>query len=199
MAKASGHKSGSSKIRFIMLEADLADGNLSEVTQAIQNALRPQQSPVRFISNGSAHTNETIELEAPTFEAADDVEGETPEVARRPRSSRPRAIKPPKVVDGIDWDGEPSLRDFAEEFDLKTDFERYLVIALWFRDHRDTPAVTASHVYTAYRQLGWPTSIPDFNKPFRNMVTNQLFTGGVKDGFAINQLGEGKVKAKKRV
>jgi hypothetical protein len=30
------------------------------------------------------------------------------------------------------------------------------------------------------------------------MVYNQLFTGGGNAGFAINQLGEGKIKAKKR-
>jgi hypothetical protein len=37
---------GSNKIRFVMLEADLTDGNLVELTQAITNALKPA-TPIR--------------------------------------------------------------------------------------------------------------------------------------------------------
>lgn len=198
MAKSSSSKSGSSRIRFIMLEADLNEGDLSQVTQAIQNALRPSQPQVRLIAHTQNGQSAEETSESITLEPEDDLDGATFEPQRKPRASRPRSIKPPKVVEGIDWDGKNGLKTFVEDYDLKTDFERYLVVALWFRDYRDTPAITPGHIYTAYRHMGWPSSIPDFAKPFRNMVTSQLFTGGSKEGFAINQLGEGKIRARKR-
>jgi hypothetical protein len=197
VARSNVTKTGNSKIRFIMLEADLSDGDLSQVTQAIQNALRPNQFSTRLIQSSSKNGHidpdlgEDIEE---NFEAEDAVDNPP----RKARTSRARSIKPPKVIDGINWDNEPSLKGFVDGFDLKTDTEKYLVVSLWFRDYYATPAISASHMYTAYRHLGWSTAIPDFTKPFRNMIDSQLYTGGSKDGFAINQLGEGKIKAKKR-
>jgi hypothetical protein len=180
-----------------MLEADLSEGDLSQVTQAIQNALKPASPSIRVLQalpKGSAGE----EVGVPEIDDLEEDDLEVEEPARKTRSSRPRAVKPPKVVDGVDWDAEPSLKLFVEGFEIQTDFERYLATALWFREHRDMPTITPGHVYTAYRQLGWPTSIPDFVKPFRNMKDAQLFTGGAKEGFSINQLGEGKIKKKKR-
>ena len=51
--KASEQSKGSNKIRFVMLEADLSDGNLGELTQAITNALKPTSS-VRYITSGQS-------------------------------------------------------------------------------------------------------------------------------------------------
>jgi hypothetical protein len=34
-------EAGSSRIRFIMLDAEIPEGNLSQITSAIQNALKP--------------------------------------------------------------------------------------------------------------------------------------------------------------
>ena len=42
MAKSGTTRSGgTSRIRFIMLDAELAEGDLTQIAQAIQNALRP--------------------------------------------------------------------------------------------------------------------------------------------------------------
>ena len=197
MARNSSTKNGSSKIRFIMLEAELNEGDLSQVTQAIQNALKSSHSQTRVIQS-LPKSEHPIDSEVAGADSDEEIELSVDEPIRKSRPTKPRSIKPPKVVEGVDWDKKVSLKDFVEGYDLKTDFERYLVIALWFRDERETSAIGPSEVYTAYRHLNWSTSIPDFAKPFRNMVQNQLFTGGAKEGFAINQLGEGKVKAKKR-
>lgn len=117
-----------------MLEADLSEGDLTQVTQAIQNALRPAQPAVRFIaapanSAGQDFSEELIQADG--VDGGESIESEAP---RESRPRRPRSIKPPKVVERIDWDSEPSFKAFAENFDLKTDFERYLVTALWFRE-----------------------------------------------------------------
>ena len=41
MAKQGPIKTGTAKIRFIMLDAEIPEGDLSQITIAIQNALKP--------------------------------------------------------------------------------------------------------------------------------------------------------------
>lgn len=45
--KPSESTSRSNKIRFVLVEADISDGNLSELTQAITHALKPAIAPSR--------------------------------------------------------------------------------------------------------------------------------------------------------
>ena len=63
MGRSSTKSGGKSRIRFIMLEADLSEGDLSEVTSAIQNALKPKTPQVIV--------HRTEELEGRTIEAAE--------------------------------------------------------------------------------------------------------------------------------
>ena len=201
LAKASGSRGGSSKVRLIVLEAEVSDGDLTQFTQAIQNALQPRQPPPKIIQvSATKSLPGSEELDDEYDEGAvEDAASSDQQKSRTLRPSKARSIKPPKVIDGVDWDSEPSLKSFVENFDIKTDTERYLAISLWFKDHRSQEAISTSHIYTGFRQLKWSTAIPDFTKPFRNMLQNQLYTGGLKDGFAINQLGEAKIKGKQRV
>lgn len=200
MAKNTGAKSGHSKIRFIMLEADLSEGDLSQVTQAIQNALRPAQAPTRIIQTSSARGLPADDPELIELEGGDELvedQSETPK-PRAARTSKPRVAKTPKILDDLDLKSDPSLEDFVSAFDLKTDVDRYLVIALWFRDARDIPAITVEHVYTCFRSLGWSTASTDFSKPLRNLRDEQSMKGGSKDGFTLTLIGAGKIEKKKR-
>jgi hypothetical protein len=49
MAKNPGKTGGTSRIKFIMLDAEIADDQIQSVTQAIANALRP---PTRWRQSG---------------------------------------------------------------------------------------------------------------------------------------------------
>jgi hypothetical protein len=40
MAKSSGKSGGMSRIRFVMVDAEIAEGDVGAITHAIQNALR---------------------------------------------------------------------------------------------------------------------------------------------------------------
>lgn len=101
LAKGSA-KSGNSRIRFIMLEADLSEGDLSQVTSAIQNALRPPAaSPQRVLQI----TRTTVDRETPGEELVegeefeeDFLEESTPRKTSA-RSSKARTYKSPDVVD----------------------------------------------------------------------------------------------------
>lgn len=200
MAKASSSRGGSSKVRFIMLEADIAEGDLSQITQAIQNALRPSQSVIRTLqapASPAALPNEVQNADLDDGEITDVDETE----AAKPRPSRvgkPRVAKTPTVLDDIDVVSEPSLKDFVAQYDLPSTTDKYLVVALWFRDARATPAITADHVYTCFKLMKWSTTTNDFAKPMRNLRDEQSFKGGSKEGFTLTLPGAGKIEDKKR-
>lgn len=187
-------KSASSKIRFIMLEADLADGDLTPFTSAISHALRPAQA-TRLLVNGKASqprsesaTTTLVEEAEPEYEAESDV-ATTSESERTPRRSTPRRYSAPTVVDVDLNGGDVPFETYAAQKQPATDLNKHLVIASWFKAYRDTSAVTAAHAYTCYRKMGWSTSIKDFAQPFRDL--QRKGHGTMKDGnFTINHLGE---------
>ena len=193
MAKGAA-KSGSSRIRFIMLEAELHDGDLSQVTQAIQNALKPvaAQAP-RLIqvvrSSGESDVNLDDLLEDPEVGELDEQVATAPRPSAKP--SKPRAYKSPDVVE-VDLDKAVSFIDFAAPKNPGSILEKYLTVAAWFKEQRDTPAITQDHVYTCFRKIGWSTSIDDFNRPFRKLKS-QKYVSGDTSGFVINHLGLDKV------
>lgn len=192
MAKGStGKAGGSSRIRFIMVEAEISDGDLGQITQAIQNALRGPTPTVQRIAspNGAkAVAQETSELEAEVeVEEEDVVQAEAPSREPKPRGAR-KPAPTPEVLE-IDLTSEVSLVSFAQKASPKSDRKRYLVIAAWFKHHRGIDAITANHIYTCYRALKWPTTIRDFAQPLRNLKASQLFSLSDKGTYAINHLG----------
>lgn len=179
----------------------MSDGDLSQVTQAIQNALRPPPATTRLIqaSNGKGASVSDEGQEADFTEIdLDDLEAAPPPRQKSPRNSKPRVAKTPNVLDDIDVSSDPSLKDFVAQFDVSTAVDKYLVIALWFRDARATPTITADHVYTCFKLLGWSTSSNDFAKPMRNLRDEQSFKGGQREGYSLTLPGAGKIESKKR-
>lgn len=190
MAKGSGRAGGTSRIKFIMFDAEIADDQIQSVTQAITNALRgptPPSAPRRLAAaqvNGHA-----VEEEAAEPDLFDQVE--EPDVDVTPKKKTPRRAAPKPTVIQIDTDSEPKLSMLV---DPKSNHRRYLMIAAWLHDHRDTPVITHDHVYSCYRLLGWPTDIADFAQPLRELKHKQYFTTPERGKYAINQLGLQKAK-----
>lgn len=198
MARSSSNKSGASRIRFVMLEADIQEGDLAQITHAIQNALRPSSPnvPQRLIGNGAAAPSPDDSQEEQDL-TSDFVEVDS--TAPKRRAGKPRVAKVPNVLNDIDFKADPSLESFVSNFELKTDVDRYLVITLWFRDARGVDAVTVDHIYTAFRVLTWSTSSRDFSKPLRNLRDEQSLQGGAREGFSLTLVGAGKIEKKKKV
>lgn len=105
---------------------------------------------------------------------------------RSPRLQRKPAPKPSVIDIDIDITTEPPLSSLV---DPKSNHRRYLAIAAWLHDHRHIEAVTADHIYTCYRHLGWPIDILDFAQPLRELKHKQYFTTPERGKYAINQLG----------
>lgn len=196
---------GPARIRLVILEAEAPDGDLSQITLAVQNALR---SP-----DGAGSTRRAITTIAqkgppandrPAGDEAEDVEmseaDEAPSEgeassASSPRVSQPR--RPPKTPAVIDVDlmTGVSFESFAREKNPSSDLKRFLVVAAWFKDHRQLSSITADHVYTCYRAVKWSTNITDFGQPLRNLKHRQLMGAGENKGeYSINHLGIAEVE-----
>lgn len=198
MAKNSISKSGgSSRIRFIMVDAEIADGDLGPITQAIQNAIRgPSPTVQRISALGGGKI--IIPDATDQLDAEDEVE-QAPIAEVASRASKPKGPRKvaatPEVLDGIDWNAEPSLASFAKKANPESDRKRYLVIAYWFKQHRNVNNISPAHIYTAYRHLKWPSSISDFGSALRSLKFEQLMTSPERGLYAINHLGLSEVDA----
>lgn len=190
MAKAATKAGGTSRVRFVMFDAEVAEGEISQITQAIQNALRgPVQVTARRLPSPvvlkAPEANGHAEEAEPEFEQEDDVvDAEAPATPARPRAPRKPAPKPSVIQ--FDITSDPPLLSLT---DPKSNHKRYLKLAAWLHDHRSIEAVTADHIYTCYRHLGWPTDILDFAQPLRELKHKQYFTTPERGKYAINQLG----------
>lgn len=194
MPKNSPPKGGTSKVRFIMLEAEMPEGDLTQITLAIQNALKSSGTT-------SVRTHATPVALRQVDEVADDaqyadlaVEDHAAEElpTRKTAAATPRARKPKsrKVVE-IDLDSHVSFADFVEQHTPKSDMDRHLVAVAFFQEHRkEVEGVTADLVYTCFRKQDWPAGSRDFSQPLRHLKSKQLLVSGPARGtYAVNHIG----------
>jgi hypothetical protein len=90
--------------------------------------------------------------------------------------------------------GDVPLEKYCESKNPDSDSKKYLVIAAWLKQQRGIAAVTADHVHTCYRHMGWHTP-KDVLQPLRDMKRrNGWFNKGPERGeYAINHIGENEV------
>lgn len=192
MAKKPPKGNGTSKVRFIMLEAEMPEGDLAQITTAIQNALRPAQvNGQRFTKNSTQAIGQSEMDDEDIIEAADYDDEAIDESAAAPNTpSRPRKPTKRKVVQ-IDLDSDVSLAKYAEKYPPKNEQDRFLMTVAYLCEERpDVDGVTADHVYTCFRKLSWSTGSKDFAQPLRNLKANQLLDQGPTRGtYAVNHIG----------
>jgi hypothetical protein len=198
MAKSSTVKSGgSARIRFVIIDAEIPDGDIGSVTQVIQNALRSPATIVQRVAgpNGTktiAH-NPVPAYENEAEEEIDDAEeiDSAPQPARQ-RTTR-KAPTSPDIVD-IEMNADMSFAAFAQDKDAKSQHKKYLIAAAWLKEHRNIDAVTDGHIYTCFRSIGWSTNIADFAQPLRELKSKKYFTTPERGHYAINHIGLDYVK-----
>lgn len=125
MAKRPKQGNGSSRVRFIMLEAEMFDGVLSQITNAIQNALKPPAVNGPGPANGIVKT-----IAAEPGDADDEAEGleyEDIEENSPPAPTKTRRPAKRKVIADMDFESGESLTKFAEQYPPNTDQDRFPV------------------------------------------------------------------------
>lgn len=193
----------SNKIRFVLVEADISDGNLSELTNAISSALKPsiisvhRQLPARPVAQVLSESNEAVpssqveedETEADT-ETQENVNGNGAE----PKPSRAKKFKSPDYLpDLFAGDKGVAFREFAKEKAPSSKNAKYLVATYWLKEKGDSTTVNANKIYTAFKTAGWSTGFNDWNQTFHNLVHSELLRKVGNGEFAINPLGEDSV------
>jgi hypothetical protein len=197
----------SNRVRFVMLEADLSDTNVNALAQAIVSALKPDTpaAPKRLppvaptatvrLPTPPAPSNGDLEFEATDVDAAD----ESPATEEEPAATSPtttRTRKPskptqPKYVNDLfsSTTEADAFKAFVAQHPTDKDSERYLVAALYLRDHRH-PVVNMHKVYTCYRTSGWSMAgLNDWDVNLRNQVRNDRFRR-VEGGYSLTTNGE---------
>jgi hypothetical protein len=198
MTKAPVNRGGTARIRFVMLDAEIPEGDLSQVAQAIQNAIKPttivQQrlvtAPPQGTITGNSHADNAVE-EPPAIESATedaDVEETGAEPKRPIREPRTRKNPTPKVL-ALDLNSALSWENYATAKNPKNDTEKYLTVAAWFKEHHGEDAITANHVYACFRAMKWSYAISDFAGPLRHLKRQQLMTSPERGKYAINHIG----------
>lgn len=192
MARSTSAKGGNSKVRFIMFEAKMSDGDLSQVAQVLQNALRPTQLPAKIIQI-AAPASSNGEVVAELDEQLEDVvepDANSSLQSKRVRSgaSQKRSFYTPKVVP-VDCDTDPSLRSFIDKHPPKNVNAKFLAVLAWFHEARAIKTVSVDQVFTCFKHLEWSTGLKDFSQPLRDLKGQDLIGGGAKAGFEINHVG----------
>jgi hypothetical protein len=193
MAKSAGKGSGGpSRIRLVVLEAELSDGDVNQITQAVTAALRGP-APMTVVKRIAASPSINGGVDQPESDVIDEeadkvTEDEAASQAPRPRVERkPVATPEPLSIDFNKFD--PTLTAFAAEYRTEKHQQRYLVAAAWFQEHGGVTKVTPAHIYTAYRWLKWPLTVKDFGQPLRDMKSQGLFTSSEKGTYTLHHLG----------
>jgi len=177
MAKNSaGRSGGTSRIKFVMFDAEIADDQIQSVTQAITNALRGNMNGPAVKRIAAVAANDASDAPPPDVETEyeEALEEDAPSrAASRPRGSR-KAPKAPDVIP-LDMHAGVSLADFAAGKDSNSQHKKYLIAAAWLKEHRSINAVGASHIYTCFRSMEWSVNIPDFWQPLRDLKAKKYF------------------------
>jgi hypothetical protein len=183
-----------SKVKIFFVEADLADGDMEQLTQALMTAIRPspggpRAATVHRIAAASAPLEEIDEAEVE--EMGDVGENPDPSETRRSTSAKrtERSYRSPEPVE-MDMNGDgTSFQDFVARKQPQTSTRgRYLLAVVWLKEHAGLATVTADHVLTCYKSAGWTYKVEDSTLPFRALKKDKL--GKVDKGsFSVNHLG----------
>jgi hypothetical protein len=195
MAKASTVKSsGPARVRLIVFDAEVPDGDFNSLAQVLQNALKAPnviQRPTIVTGKTKTITHQPTADASQEDEAAEELDTQevddvTPTTSKTPRAKR--TLRTPKVV-ALDMNSPVSLESFVQGKDVSSQAKKYMVSAAWLKECRQIDAVTEDHIFTCFRFLGWSTGIPDFGQPLRDLKSKQQFFDKSDKGYEINHLG----------
>ena len=179
---------------------------MDQVTQAIQNAIRPAVTVIQGRSSAPALASiptpravrdqgvpavpdPNTELDfGPDEDAATSGDVDVPAPKRQAGVAKVRTYKTPEVIE-LDLKTEPSWDAFAKARQPESTAGKYLVVAAWCKEARGISAITAEHVYTCFRAVKWPTSFKDFMAPFRALKKRRLMSTSVEGEYIINHIG----------
>lgn len=202
------------KVRIIVFELEGSNQSIQESLRSVTNVITrgntlpgSRHIPSKPLppAGGNGHAGKTPLPPEPTFPFAErideeDLDYESEEAPAGAVPKKPKKFVTPKLIESVDFTtGEKPLLDFVGEKRPATDWDRYLVIAAWFKDHRQAETITPDHIYTAYKFLattdGAWTLPKDVGLPFRDSKKKKSYfaNGEKRNMWKITHIGEARV------
>jgi hypothetical protein len=182
MARYSTPKSGgTSKFRMVVIDAELQEGEIGQLVQAIHGAFGVQRSAVARLNGPAVNPSpsaDPIELPAEPdgVEATGDA-GIAPVPAARGRSKAPKKVRTPSLDLELHPEVEPSFRAYADARNVTAQtsvLTKFLIVAAWLDEERSGTKITADRAFTCFRFMNWPFNI-DFYQPLRDLRAKSQF------------------------
>jgi hypothetical protein len=199
MPKASTNEDRA-KVKLRVIEFELEGGNASvensirQLTHALSlrngTPIAPPKTPKEI---GVGSPPPATEIEDPAQDAEyTDVPETTTEPTAKP--AKPKASYEPPIPNYLpELDPALEFKEYAAASPQTKHTKRYLVTAIWLRDVKQLQSVTIDHIYTCYKNAGWPITIRDWDSNFRSLVGQKWMRRTETGQYAVNPLGEGKL------
>jgi len=199
-----------SKVRLLYVDADMAAGDMSSLTNALMAAIRPthvvgrtgsvQQiaPPAPTTADSNGHGKGTPDGEQTELLEEEPIASEEPSMpAAKAARSGPRPYRKLNIVEMDMNSGDDSWMDFAKRKDPGSHRAKHLVAATWLHDNRKLETITVDHIFTCYKFADWIWDVSgDPTTVLRDLKKASL--GALTQGkFTINQLGLAEVQKMK--
>jgi hypothetical protein len=190
---------GTSKFRMVVIDAELQEGEIGQLVQAIQGAFGGQRvasvrlngSPLRAISKPDS---DDLPVELDGAELVDD----TDEAVVTSAPARPKVQKKsrtPNLDNELHPGTDPSFKAYADARNITSTtavMTKFLIVASWLHDERPGTPITADRAFTCFRFIKWPFAI-DFDQPLRDLKRKKFLEQKPehkgKGEFSVTHLG----------
>jgi hypothetical protein len=202
MARGHREDQGRVKVRLVEFELEGSNASIQESLRSFASALRTNRESVISLPAAPA-LPAALEHPSPSNrELADPIDTLIVQPGTengRPKQnsgskSRSKTVRSPEVLELDLTTGSMPLEQFCQSKNPDSDNMKYLVIAFWLKKYRKITAITADHIHTCYRHMGWNT--PRYPiQPLRDLKSRQQWMSkseGVGE-YAINHIGENEV------
>jgi hypothetical protein len=182
MARHSIPKSGgTSKFRIVVIDAEVQEGEIGQLAQAIQGAFGGQRATaVRFNGSAARSLPSPDSGEIPAELDGSEVAEDAGVAVTAPAPVRPKVqkkIRTPNLAADLHPGEDPSFKAYAEARNVTgatSVLKKFLIAASWLHEERSGMKITADRAYTCFRFIGWPFNI-DFDQPLRDLRTKNKF------------------------
>lgn len=206
---AKDNKEGKFQFVFVNVEGDqeTLQEALRQVGTVLHHGIRPAQPsrtliavPVnKTLGNGATSNNENesevyeVLPEEPAFDTTPATAPASSNTNPKPKREK-KAPKVPELLKNFDPnDADVSMTDFFNQHDTSSQFNKYLVIAAWFKRHKNTDEINLSHVYTCFQLMKWQAA-DNMSQPFIDMKRrHSYFEKGEQGGWSITIVGMNEV------
>ena len=195
MAKKRTEEERGGKMTFVMFQMEGDDHTLQEGLRAITKAIAGIHPTVQVVQQqvvpptGAPTGLPDAAIDVRDYEEVNEPEQPAPAAQRQGAAAR-KAPRPAKVLGELDLtSGEMPLKRFFDEHPVEGIYKRYVWIAYWFKNYRDTPGITSDHVHTCFKIMGWTTPARPM-QPLTDMVHKNQWFRRENGVFFINHVGE---------